>query len=85
MDLKGFRFRFTYLGMQLGGVLSTSHVAKSFIGTGLVIPDDEDEKGAGGEIPPPGAPPAPPGAIGAAAEAAEAAAAAAAAGAAGWW
>ena len=64
----------------MGGVLSTSHVAKSFIGTGLLIPDAEDEKGAG-EIPLPGAPAAPPGATGAA-EAAEAAAAAAAA--AGW-
>lgn len=25
----------TYLGIQLGGVLSTSHVANSFIGTGF--------------------------------------------------
>ena len=65
--------------MQLGGVLSTSHVAKSFIGTGLLIPDDEDEKGAAGEAPTPGTPPAAPGAI-----AADVAAPAAAAGW-GWW
>ena len=31
----------THLGIQLGGVLSTSQVAKSFIGTGL---DPETEK-----------------------------------------
>ena len=53
--------------MQLGGVLSTSHVAKSFIGTGRLNPDEEEEaKGAAvaapaGDIPPPGAPPAPSG------------------------
>lgn len=28
-----------YLGTQLGGVLSTSHAAKSFIGTGLEVPE----------------------------------------------
>ena len=34
------RYFLAYLGMQLGGVRSTSQVAKSFIGTGLK--DDPD-------------------------------------------
>ena len=56
--------------MQLGGVLSTSHVAKSFIGTGRLNPEEEEEEAKGaataataGDIPPPGTPPAPSGTI----------------------
>ena len=66
-----------HLGIQLGGVLSTSHVANSFIGTGLLTPDaDEDEKAAAAAaaagIPPPARTPPAPAAAAAAVEAAAA-------------
>ena len=70
IDCEWVRFQGTNLGMQLGGVLSTSHVAKSFIGTGRLNPEEEEEEAKGaataataGDIAPPGTPPAPSGTI----------------------